>query len=74
VIANVVDDRQAFFAFCFPQSSPELLQPKDFRLGRAEHHDGIDQREVDALVEHVDGKHNLELAYLKLFQRESSRR
>ena len=40
------------------QASPELLEEQGRALGRAQHQDGVDVRNVDALVEQVDGEHH----------------
>ena len=54
VVADEVDDGQAFFAVVAAQAAAELLEEDDAGLGGAEHDDAVDRGDVDALVEHVD--------------------
>lgn len=62
MVANVVDDGEALLARGLTKSPPELLEPQDARPGGAKHHHRIDVGEVDAFVEHVDSKYDVELA------------
>ena len=63
VVADVVDHRQGLVdTRRLPETATKLLQPEDFRFGRAQHEDGVDVGQVDAFVEHVDGEDDVELA------------
>ena len=72
VVADIIDDLQNLVAG-FSQSSTQLLQEQDGAFGRAQHHHGADIRQIDAFVEHVDGKQDVDLAPVKLFQRGRAR-
>jgi hypothetical protein len=74
VVADVIDDHEPFLAGRLPQPASELLEPENLRLGRPEHHDGVERWEIDALVEHIHGKHDVQLAGLELLERGCPRR
>lgn len=65
VVADVIDDFQGLVDLRLAQAATELLQPQDLRCGRAQHEDGVDVGQVDALVEHVDGEDDVELTDAK---------
>ena len=62
MVANVVDDHQALLALGHTKPATELLEPDNGRLRRPKHHHRVYRRDIDALVEHVDGKNDLEFA------------
>ena len=48
---------------------PNCCSQTNAGLGRAQHHDGIELRQIEPLVEHVDGADDVELARLsELFE------
>ena len=51
------------------QAAAELLEEDDGRFGRAEEHDKVDVRDVDALVEHVNAEKDLQVAGAKAAER-----
>ena len=69
VVADVVDDGEPLLALAPSEAAPELLKPEDLRLRRPEHHDRVERRQVDAFVEHVDGKDDVQLAAAQLLER-----
>ena len=73
MVSDVVDDGEALFPRGFAEATAELLHPQEARFGRAEHHDGVDVREVEALVEDVDGEEDVELARSEPFEGLGSR-
>ena len=44
------------------QAPSELLEEHDRRVGRPQHEDGVERRQVDAFVEDVDREDDVELA------------
>ena len=66
MIANVVDYREMSLFARYAEATPELLQPKDRRLGGSEHQHRVDRRQINALVEYVDGKNDLQLTSSQL--------
>src|SRR5262249_6553768 len=58
VVANEVQHGARGLAVCSPQSAAELLEEQGSALGRAEQEECVDVRDVDALVEEVDGEHD----------------
>ena len=60
--ADEVEDGQAVLVRAVPQSSAELLQEHGGALGRPEEQDRVDGRHVDALVEQIDGEHDVDVA------------
>ena len=74
VVADEVDDRRrALLPAARAEAAAELLEEDDARLGRAEHHDAVDRRDVDALVEDVDRADGVELAALRASRARRSR-
>ena len=73
MVADVVDDLEFRLAFRSPQAAAELLQPNDAGLGRPQHQDGVDVGNVESLVEHVDGKQDVESPVGKRLERRSPR-
>ncbi|MNF38605.1 hypothetical protein D3C84_195590 [compost metagenome] len=59
VITDKVEHHQLLFTLSFAQTTTQLLQKEDFRLGRAQHHHRIDGRQIDAFVEQVHRKDRL---------------
>ena len=59
VVADEVERGQHGFAWCQPQSAPELLEEDGGALGGTQEEDGVDGGHVDALVEDVDGHDRL---------------
>ena len=51
------------------QAAAELLQEQGGALGRSEHEDDVDRRDVDALVEQVDREDDLDAARGEVAQR-----
>src|SRR5690606_26453191 len=72
VVADVVDHRQTLVAV-LAQAATELLQPDDLRFGGPKHHHRVDRRYVHALVEHVHGEDDLQVAGGQALQRYRSR-
>ena len=70
MVADVVDDGEPLLAWRPPKTAAELLKPEDLRLRGPQHHDGVERRQIDAFVEHVHGKDDVELAPLKLLERQ----
>ena len=58
----------ALLARVAAQAAAELLQEQDLGLGGPEHHDGVDGRQVHALVEQVHREDHLQVAALQLLQ------
>ncbi len=69
MVADVVDHRRWSFPVGDAEAAAELLQPEDAGLGGAQHHDGVDVGQVDALVEHVDREDDIEIAALSCSRR-----
>jgi hypothetical protein len=69
VVADEVDDRELVLALRNPETAAELLEEHHRRLRRPQHHDAVDERHVDALVEEVDGADRVELTRRELAQR-----
>ena len=72
VISDVVDHVKMRLCIQFSQPSAELLEPQDPRFGGAQHEDRVDRRHVDALVQDIDGKDDVEFAVAQLFERSGS--
>ena len=53
VVADVVDDGELLVVVRLAEASAELLEPEDPRLRGAQHEDGVELGEVEALVEDV---------------------
>ena len=51
------------------EAAAELLEPEDARLRGAQHEDGVELGEVEALVEDVHGADDVELARRELLER-----
>ena len=62
LIADEVEDGQHVFASALAEPASELLEEDRCALGRAQHQHDIDGRDVDALVEEVDGEQDLHVA------------
>ena len=45
-----------------PQTSAELLEPENLRLRGPQHHHRVERRQVDAFVEHVHAKDDVQVA------------
>ena len=69
VVADEVDDGDERLAVVGAKAAAELLEEHHRRLGRAQHHHAVDRRDVDPLVEHVDGAERVELAAVKRCER-----
>ena len=54
--------------------STKLLQPNDRGLGWPQHQDGVDLRQIDALIENIDGKDDVEFSCLQTLKGGHSRR
>ena len=61
-LADEVEHGHAVLALVAPQAAAELLQEDEGALGRPQEQDRVDLREVDALVEQVDGEERPDLA------------
>lgn len=67
MIAYVIDNYQLLFALGFSQAASKLLQPENLRFRWSQHHDRIECGQIDSLVEHIDGKHDVQVAGRELF-------
>ena len=65
VIADKVDHFQPRLARGRPEAAAELLQENNLRLRRPEHHDAIDERQIDPLVEKIDRAQGRQTSFLK---------
>jgi hypothetical protein len=74
MIADVVYDDQVALLGRAPQSATKLLHPDYRRLGWAQHQNGIDLRNVNAFVKHVDGKDDVQFTGLQALKRANARR
>ena len=74
VVSDVVDNAQVVFVGRESEFSTELLHPQNAGVGGAEHYDGVEGGEVDALVEDIDGEDHVEVAVAQLFERAGSGR
>ena len=57
--ADEVEHGAERLALGLSQTSAELLEEQCWALGWSQHQDGVDRRHVDALVEEIDGEHDL---------------
>jgi hypothetical protein len=69
VVADEVEDDELLLPLRPAQPAPELLQEQDLRLGGAQHQDGVDGGQVDALAEQVDREDDLQAAVGEALQR-----
>ncbi len=74
MIADVVYDDQVALLGRAPQSPTKLLHPDYCRLGWAQHQNGIDFRNVNAFVEHVDSEEDVQFTGLQAFKGANTRR
>ena len=66
MISDEVHDSEAALARRAGRPRRRLLQEQNWRLSWTQHQDGVDGRNVDALIEEVDGEQNLQLAAFEL--------
>ncbi|MPN14278.1 hypothetical protein SDC9_161604 [bioreactor metagenome] len=61
IVADEVDDRHKLLARTLPQASSELLDKDDGRLGWPEHDYLVEDGDVYAFIENINGKHILQV-------------
>jgi hypothetical protein len=66
VVPHEVHDVEMFLSDRDAKATSELLQEHDGRLSRTQHQDRVEGRDIDALVEEIDGEQDLEFAPFKL--------
>lgn len=59
VVADEVQDGAGGLGGVAAEASAQLLEEQGRAVGRAEHQEGVDGGDVDALVEQVDGEHDV---------------
>ena len=59
VVADEIEHHEVGLAGRQAQAAAKLLQKENFRFGRAQHEDGVDGRQVDALIEEIDREDDL---------------
>ena len=62
LVADEVQHRQDSLRRRASEPTSELLEEDRCALGGAEHEDGVDVGDVEALVQHVDGEHRIDAA------------
>ncbi len=62
VVANIVNHLQLGLPFRLAQSAAKLLQPNCRGLRGAQHQHRVDRWDVEAFIEHVNGKDNVDVA------------
>ena len=67
--ANEVEDRAERLVVGLAETAAELLEKQRGALGRTQHQDGVDRRDVDAFVEQVDGEDDRHLPVAEIAQR-----
>jgi hypothetical protein len=66
--------RESFLPRGPAQAATELLEPENLRLGGPQHHHRVEGWKIDAFVEDVHAKNDIEVALFELLERQRARR